>query len=84
MGVRELSVMRTNVKTRRRADERHDRVVVGEQIGLVHAEFVIEDVEELALDAADVALAEDAGAQCPMDVLQRRIVAILFKGKNEV
>lgn len=48
-----------------------------EDILLGDAEFEVEDVEELALYPADVALAEDARAQCPMHVLQCRVVGVL-------
>lgn len=61
-------------------DEGDDGVVVREEVGLVEGELVVEDIEELALDAADVALAEHAGAQRPVHVLQRRVVAVLNKG----
>ena len=43
-------------------DERDDGVVVGEEVGLVDGELVVEDIEELALYPADVALAEYARA----------------------
>ena len=48
-----------------------------EDILLGDAEFEVEDVEELALYPADVALAEDARAQRPMHVLQCRVVGVL-------
>ena len=51
--------------------------VVGEEVGLGEAELVVEDVEELALDAADVALAKDPGAERPVDVLERGVVEVL-------
>lgn len=47
----------------------------------MEGELVVEHIEELALDAADVALAKHAGAQRPVHVLQRRVIAIL-KGEN--
>lgn len=37
----------------------------------VHAELKVEDFEELALDACDIATAKDAGAESPMNVLER-------------
>lgn len=52
-----------------RVHEREDGVVVREQVALVEGELVVENIEELALDAPDVALAEDTGAQRPVDVL---------------
>lgn len=58
-------------------EEGHHRVVVGEQIGLVDAKLVIEDIEELALYPTDVTLAEDTGAKCPVDVLECGVIAVL-------
>lgn len=37
----------------------------------VDAELEVEDLEELALDACDIATAKDAGAESPMHVLER-------------
>ena len=56
------------------ASEGEDGVVVCEDVGLGDGEFEVEDVEELTLDAADVALAEDPRAQRPVNVLKRGIV----------
>lgn len=50
---------------------------MAEQIGFCDAQFEIEDVKEFALDSSDVPLPEDACAQRPMDVLQRRVIQIL-------
>ena len=57
--------------------EGHDGGVVGKDILLGDAEFEIEDVEELALYPADVALAEDPGAERPVDVLEGGVVQVL-------
>lgn len=57
--------------------ERHDHAVVREDVGLLHAQLKVEDVQELALDPADVALPEDTRAQGPMDVLQGGVVQVL-------
>ena len=61
-------------------DERHDGVVVREEVGFGDAELEVEDVEELTLDTPDVALAEDPGAERPVDVLQCGIVQVLQGG----
>ena len=55
----------------------HDGIVVGEEVGLGEAELVVEDVEELTLDAADVALAEDSRAERPVDVLEGGVIQVL-------
>ena len=60
-----------------RVEEGHDRVVVREEVVFLEGELEVEDVEELALDASDVALAKHSCAERPMDVLERRVVAIL-------
>lgn len=73
--------MRASVQSRRGLDERHDRIVVGQDIGLVEGELVVEDIEELALDASDIALAKHTRAECPVDILECRIVAVLFRLK---
>ena len=57
--------------------EGDDSVVVREEVGLSESELVVEDVEELALYPADVALAKDTCAERPVDVLQGRVVAVL-------
>jgi hypothetical protein len=51
-------------------------VVVRENVVLGDAELEVKDIQKLALDAPNVALAKDAGADRPVDVLQRRIVQI--------
>ena len=56
------------------AGEGEEGVVVREEVGFGDAELEVEDVEELTLDAADVALAEDPRAQRPVNVLKRGIV----------
>jgi len=55
----------------------HQALVVAQKVVLGNVEFEIEDIEELALDATDVTLAENTGAQCPVNVLQSRIVEVL-------
>lgn len=48
----------------------------------MYAELVVEDVEEFAFYAANVTLAKDASTECPMDVLESRVIAVLFtRGK---
>lgn len=58
----------------------HDGGVVREEVRLGDGEVPVEDVEELALDAADIALAKDAGAERPVDVLEGGVVEILQGG----
>ena len=43
------------------------------------AELEVEDLEELALDARDVATAEDARAEGPVGVLERGVVEVLAR-----
>ena len=52
------------------AGEGEEGVVVREEVGLGDGEFEVEDVEELTLDAADVALAEGPCAERLVDVLE--------------
>ena len=60
-----------------RAGKGEDGVVVCKEIGFGDGEFEVEDVEELTLDAADVALAEDPRAERPVDVLEGGVVEVL-------
>ena len=59
------------------AGEGEEGVVVREEVGFGDGELEVEDVQELALDTTDVALAEDPGAERPVDVLQRGVVKVL-------
>ena len=59
------------------AREREEGVMVREEVGFGDGELEVENVEELALDATNVALAEDPGAERPVDVLQRGVVKVL-------
>lgn len=63
-----------------RAGEGEDGVVVGEDVGLGDGELEVEDVEELTLDPADVALAKDPRAECPVDILEGGVVQVLGEG----
>lgn len=45
----------------------------------VDAELEVEDLEELTLDACDIATTKDAGAERPMNVLKRGVVEILAR-----
>lgn len=48
----------------------------------MYAELVVEDVEEFAFYTANVTLAKDTSTECPMDVLESRVIAVLFtRGK---
>ena len=58
------------------AGEGEEGVVVREEVGFGDAELEVEDVEELTLDAADVALAEDPHAQRTVNVLKHGIVQV--------
>lgn len=55
----------------------HEGGVVEEKVALLNAKFEVEDVEELALDAADITSTEDTSTERPVDVLQTRVVQIL-------
>jgi hypothetical protein len=52
-------------------------LVVAQDVIFRDPEFKVEDIEVFALDAANVALAEDACAHRPVDVLECGIVKIL-------
>jgi len=52
-------------------------VVVAQQILFGNAEFKIENVEIFAFYATHIPLAENACAQCPVNVFQCRIVKVL-------
>lgn len=57
-----------------------------ENVVLCHTEIPLEDSQELALDAAHIPLAKDAGAERPVDVLESRVVGVLGgndKGSKE-
>ena len=62
--------------------EREERVMVGEEVGLRDTEFKVENVEELAFYPADVALAEDPRAECPVHVLERGVVQVLRDNRD--
>ena len=59
------------------AGDGEEGVVVRKEIGLRNGELPVEDVEELTLDTADVALPENASAERPVDVLERGVVGVL-------
>ena len=59
------------------AGDGEEGVVVRKEIGLRKGELPVEDVEELTLDAPDIPLAEDPGAERPVDVLECRVVQVL-------
>lgn len=40
-------------------------------------ELEIENIEKFAFNTANIALAEDTGAQSPVHVLERRVIKIL-------
>ena len=51
--------------------------MVTEEVGFGDAQLKVEDVQELAFDPSHVTLPEDACAESPMDVLERRVIQIL-------
>lgn len=51
-------------------------VVMREDVVLGNAELEIKDIQKLALDAPNVALAKNAGADRPVDVLQRGVIEV--------
>ena len=64
--------------------EREESVVVCEEIGFRDGKLEIEDIEELTLDAADVTLAKDASAECPVDILECGVIQVLRRGTRRV
>jgi len=54
--------------------------VVRHDVVLADAQLEIEDVQEFALDPADIALAKDACAHSPVHVLERGVIEILAGG----
>lgn len=64
-----------------RAREGEDGVVMCKEIGFGDGEFEVEDIEELTLDPTDIPLAEDPGAECPVDILECRVIQVL-RGKK--
>jgi hypothetical protein len=69
-------MMRGEVWPWRQGDGENARMVT-EEVGFGDAQLKVEDVQELAFDASHVALPEDACAESPMDVLERRVIEIL-------
>ena len=53
--------------------------MVRKYVTLADAELEIEDIEKLSLDPSYIAFAENACADRPMDVLQSRIIQILYR-----
>ena len=51
--------------------------MVTEKVVLCDAKFKVKNIKELAFDATNVAFAKDTGAECPVNVLECRIVQIL-------
>jgi hypothetical protein len=52
---------------------REERLEVGEELALVHAEVEVEEEEKLALHEVDLSLGEDGGVAGPVLVLRRRV-----------
>lgn len=52
-------------------------VVLRNYVRLAQGELPVEDVEELSLYAADIALPEQSCPRCPIDILRRCIIDIL-------
>ena len=61
----------------------HDHGVVSKDIAFADGKVEVEDIEELALDPANVALAEYTSAERPVDVLECGIIQILEKRDSD-
>lgn len=59
-----------------------EALVVAEEVVLGDLELEVEHVEILALDAADIAFAEDTRAERPVHVLECGIVEVLGRKKE--
>lgn len=59
---------------------RGECVVVAENIVFGDGELKVEDVEKLALDAADIALAKHARTERPVDVFESGVIEVLRMG----
>lgn len=51
--------------------------MVAQQIRFSNAQLEVKDIEEFALYPTNVTLPKYAGADCPVNVLQRRVIKIL-------
>lgn len=60
-----------------RVDEGHEVAMVGEEIRLSDTQLEVEDIEELPLYPTNIPLAKDTSAECPVYVLERRVVQVL-------
>jgi len=58
-------------------EEIQDHIVHNKEIGFGNSEIPVEDFDKLALDPADVTLAEGAGDHCPMNILQGGVIGVL-------
>ena len=58
-------------------EEIQDHIVYNKEIGFGNSEIPVEDLDKLALDPADVTLAEGAGDHCPMNILQGGVIGVL-------
>jgi len=58
--------------------------VVAQDVILGDLQLKVEHIEVFTLDAADIALAKDTRAECPMNVLECGIVKILRKCHKSV
>lgn len=71
-----VGIYAATMNVRRQSDRRED-IVVAKDIVLGDRELKVENVQELALNATNVALAEHAGAERPVDVFESGVVEIL-------
>jgi hypothetical protein len=55
----------------------HQPLVVHHALGLAHAQLPVQHVQKLALNPSYIALLEDAGAERPVDVLERGVIGVL-------
>lgn len=69
-----ISVTAMVVRTQ---SDRREGVMMTENVIFGDRQLKVKDVQELALNAANIPLAEHAGTECPMHVFESGIVEIL-------
>lgn len=81
-----LHLERSDSRTGREGEVRDlsEALVVAEKVVLSDLELEVEHVEVLALDAADIAFAEDTRAERPVDILECGIVEVLERKRKRV
>jgi len=58
-------------------EEMQESVMNDEEIGFGDGELPVDDIDELALDPSNIALAEGTGDHSPMNVFQSRVIGVL-------